>query len=340
MGVGRRIPATAAWAERPFEATVRLLERRIAATVALLCLTVGGCSLQEITIVDVEDVVVAEVYVQIGEGFLGGDRVTAFLHRTVGGLGGGFHPVPGAKIVISQDRGPSVELAETAIERCVSVTPEGGTGSCYWMAPAASVGFRPGDHLRLRIDLASGGVLTSSTIVPGDFAVLGITEGAQCLLAPSTPFTVRWTGSEGTWAYVNETLILGMKNAFLPLGIEVESDTLELLGLSISASDTTIVFPGEFGIFTRFELDQDLATSLQAGLPPGTRAPVTISATDRNYVNWARGGTFNPSGQVRVPSVRGDGTGVFASTVTRTFEVVVNPAPLGGSVSAPACPAS
>lgn len=340
MGVWRWIPAAAAWTGCPFKVTVRLLERRIEATVTLLCLAVGGCSLQEITIVDVEDVVVAEVYVQIGEGFLGGDRVTAFLHRTVGGSGSGFHPVPGAKIVISQDRGPSVELAETAIERCVSSTPEGGTGSCYWMAPAASVGFRPGDHLRLRIDLTSGGVLTSSTIVPGDFAVLGIAEGVQCLLAPSTPFTVRWTGSEGTWAYVNETLILGMKNAFLPLGIEVESDTLELLGLSISASDTTIVFPGEFGIFTRFDLDQDLATSLQTGLPPGTRAPVTISATDRNYVNWVRGGTFNPSGQVRIPSVSGDGTGVFASTVTRTFEVVVNPAPLGGSVSTPACPAS
>lgn len=313
---------------------------RVRAVVALMGLAAAGCSLQEITIVDVEDVVVAEVQVQIGEGLLGGDRVTAFLHRTVGGLGSGFHPVPGAEIVISRDNGASVELTEAAIERCVSATPEGGTGSCYWMAPATSVGFGPGDHLRLRIHLASGGVLTSSTVVPGEFAILGIAEGAQCSLPPSTPLTIRWTASEGTWAYVNETLILGMKNAFLPLGIEVESDTLELLGLSTSASDTTIVFPSEFGIFSRFELDQDLATSLQAGLPPGTRAPVTISATDRNYVNWARGGTFNPSGQVRVPSIQGDGTGVFASTVTHTFEVVVNPAPQGGSFSAPACPAS
>ena len=139
---------------------------------------------------------------------------------------------------------------------------------------------------------------------------------------------------------MNETVIVGIKDGLAPLGIDVESDTLELLGLSISASDTTIVFPGEFGIFSRFELDQDLATSLQDGLPPGTRAPVMISATDRNYVNWVRGGNFNPSGQVRVPSIRGDGTGVFASTVTRTFEVVVNPTPPGGAFPAPACPAS
>ena len=311
---------------------------RIRTLVVLLGL--GGCALQEITIVDVEDVVVAEVHVQIGEGLFGGDRVTAFLHRTVGGLGEGFHPVPGAKIVITRDGGPSVRLAETALERCVSATPEGGTGSCYWMAPTVAVSFGPGDHLRLRIDLASGGSLTSATVVPGDFAILGVVEGAECLLPPRTPLTVRWTSSEGTWAYVNETVIVGIKDAFGPLGIDVESDTLELLGLSISASDTTIVFPGEFGIFSRFELDQDLATSLQDGLPPGIRAPVMISATDRNYVNWARGGNFNPSGQVRVPSIRGEGTGVFASTVTRTFEVVVNPAAPGGAFSAPACPGS
>jgi hypothetical protein len=139
---------------------------------------------------------------------------------------------------------------------------------------------------------------------------------------------------------VNETVIVGIKDAFAPLGIDVKSDTLELLGLSISASDTTIVFPGEFGIFSRFELDQELATSLQDGLPAGVRAPVMISATDRNYVNWVRGGNFNPSGQVRVPSVRGDGTGVFASSVTRTFEVVVSAASSQGPPSASACPVS
>ena len=312
--------------------------RRIRAMVVLLAL--GGCTLQEITIVEVEDVVVAEVFVQIGEGLFGGDRVTAFLHRTVGGLGAGFHPVPGARVVITRDAGPSVELGETTIERCVSATPVGGTGSCYWMAPTASAAFGPGDHLQLRIELASGGVLTSTTVVPGDFAILGIEEGAQCLLPASTPFTIRWTASEGTWAYVNETVMVGIRRAFAPLGIDVESDTLELLGLSISASDTTIVFPGEFGIFSRFELDQDLATSLQDGLPPGVRAPVMISATDRNYVNWVRGGNFNPSGQVRVPSIRGDGTGVFASTVTRTFEVVVNEASSDATSSAAACPTS
>ena len=102
----------------------------------------------------------------------------------------------------------------------------------------------------------------------------------------------------------------------------VVEDPLKLLGLSISDQDTTIVFPSEFGIFDRFDLNQDLATRLQDGLPPSTTAQVSITAVEGNFVNWARGGNFNPSGQVRVPSLRGDGTGVFAATVSRGFLVV------------------
>jgi hypothetical protein len=121
---------------------------------------------------------------------------------------------------------------------------------------------------------------------------------------------------------VNETSISGLPEALEPEGIVVEEDPLNLLGLSISDQDTTIVFPSEFGIFDRFDLNQDLASRLQDGLPPSTTAKVSITAVEGNYVNWARGGNFNPSGQVRVPSLRGDGTGVFAATVNRRFVVV------------------
>src|SRR5690606_38046307 len=114
-----------------------------------------------------------------------------------------------------------------------------------------------------------------------------------------TPFEIHWTSSEGAWAYVNETTITGLADALAPEGIEAD-DPLYLLGLSISGADTTIVFPSEFGVFDRFDLDQDLAVRLQRGLPDGTEAAVSIAAVERNYVNWARGGSFNPSGQVRV----------------------------------------
>lgn len=305
-----------------------------------LCLALvlsAGCELQESTIVDVEDVVVAEVYVELGQGLFGQNRVIAFLHRTVGGLAPGFSEVPGARIALIRADGSTFEFAEASIQTCAATLPVEGTGSCYWLAPALSAQINPGDPLELTIALPGGGVLRSATVVPGDFGVIGIAEGAQCVLPPETTMEVMWSTSQGAWAYINETAISGIQAALVPLGIEVDADPLVLLGLSVSASDTTITFPGEFGIFNRFELDQALANSLQEGLPAGTRARITISAADRNYVNWVRGGNFNPSGQVRVPSMVGDGTGVFAAAVTRTFEVVVNPDSHGGLYSVPAC---
>jgi hypothetical protein len=115
----------------------------------------------------------------------------------------------------------------------------------------------------------------------------------------------------------------------------VEDDPLYLLGLAVSAADTTIVFPGEFGAFDRYDLDQGLALALQKGLPAGTDARVVVTAADRNYVNWVRGGNFNPSGVVKIPSLRGDGTGVFATSVSRSFQVVAPKA--GAAPSAPPC---
>jgi hypothetical protein len=136
---------------------------------------------------------------------------------------------------------------------------------------------------------------------------------------------------------VNETEINGLPAALVSEGIVVEDDPLYLLGLSISSADTTVVFPSEFGVFDRFDLDQDLALRLQRGLPDGTDADVSVTAVERNYVNWVRGGSFNPSGQVRVASLRGDGTGVFGAAVTRRFTVVAEAA-TGGSP--PDCPLS
>ena len=83
-----------------------------------------------------------------------------------------------------------------------------------------------------------------------------------------------------------------------------------------------------------YNLDHDVAVALQRGLPDSTSALVTVTAVERNWVNWARGGTFNPSGQVRVPSVRGDGTGVFGSALIRAFRVVSQSQPS----ALPPCP--
>ena len=252
----------------------------------------------------------------------------------MGPSGVGFLPVPGAQIAIRREDGRVLELAETDQDRCVETLPIGGDGTCYWAVPEAAQWLRPGDRLEVEILLPGGGILEGVTAIPGDFRLAGLPHLAECRLPPDTQLELRWSPSEGAWAYVNETTIAGLDVALAPEGIEAESP-LYLLGLSVSAADTSIVFPGEFGVFNRFELEQDLALRLQRGLPVGTSADVSITATDRNYVNWVRGGNFNPSGQVRIPSLRGDGTGVFASVLVRRWSILVDGA-VGSTV--PDCP--
>ncbi|HSG07610.1 MAG TPA: hypothetical protein VLA36_04620 [Longimicrobiales bacterium] len=290
---------------------------------AVLVGVLAGCSLQEVTLVEAEDVVVAEVYVELVSAVPGRDRLSAFLHRTLEGGTGASRPVPGARVIVTRSDGLSIELAETALETCVVSLPVDGTGSCYWAAPELAARLEPGDALEVRIELPGGGLLRGAATVPGAFSLLTVPTEASCTVEPATSFEVRWTRSPGAWAYINETLISGLRAALEPRGIEVEEDPLYLLGLAVSAADTTIRFPSEFGVFDRFDLNQDLALVLQQGLPEGTGAVVSITAGERNYVNWARGGNFNPSGLVKIPSLRGDGTGVFAATVSQTFRVLV-----------------
>ncbi len=294
----------------------------------------GGVQGRPKTIVEVEDVVVAEIVLQVNRAPGAQNRLTAFLHRTIGGVGPGYHEVPGASITISRSDGFSVELARTTLDVCAATTPVDATGTCYAVAPSTADRFGPGDRLEARVVLQSGELIFGASQVPGDFSLQNVPDGGYCTLPAETPLEVRWSPSQNAWAYVNETLIEGLGAALALEGIEAD-DPLYLLGLSVSAADTSIVFPSEFGVFNRFELEQDLALRLQKGLPAGTTAQITITATDRNYVNWVRGGNFNPSGQVRLPSLRGDGTGVFSSVLVRTLSVQVD---AEAAVDAPDCP--
>jgi hypothetical protein len=61
---------------------------------------------------------------------------------------------------------------------------------------------------------------------------------------------------------------------------------------------------------------------------------VAITAVERNFVNWVRGGSFNPSGTVRVSSIVGDGSGVFGAASTRRFTLISSTDPTMG----PLCP--
>lgn len=304
------------------------MRRALVPAVALL----AACELEQIVVVDVEQVAVAEVYVEIDEGE-GVPDVVALLHGTL---------LPeeeevdfsATRITVRRPDGLVLELAETNIEDCGDTVLDGGPASCFEADASRTPALRPGDLLEVEIRLPDGGTLRGATRVPGVFDLQRV--AGSCSLLADTQMEVRWTRSEGARAYVNETSIQGLPALLANEGIDMDDDPLYLLGLSVSADDTTIVFPREFGVFNRFELDHDVALRLQLGLPQGALAEVTITAVDRNYVNWARGGNFNPSGQVRVPSLRGDGTGVFGSSVVRRM-IVAATGP-GGAGNVPPCP--
>ena len=240
---------------------------------------------------------------------------------------------------MTREDGLTLTLVVSRNEECLRSYPKDATGTCFLAEAALASSLQAGDALELEIILSDGRTLFGATRIPGSFQIDGLDPSGldpSCRMEPDELMTVRWSRSAGAWAYVNETSIRGLADALAPDGIDVK-DPLYLLGLSISANDTTIVFPSEFGIFDRFELDQDLTVRLQQGLPAFTNANISITAVDRNHVNWARGGNFNPSGQVRVSSLRGDGTGVFGAAVVRQFSVFSSDDP---ELGPPTCPLS
>ena len=285
--------------------------------VCLAALTVlAGCDLDEVTIIEIEDVVIAEIYVNLAED-PADNEIRAFLHHTLGAPG--VDELPDALIVVRRSDGLTLELVESQLGACLDSMSIVGSGACFLADPVQTPSLSPGDLLEVEVTLADGGTLFGAARVPSSFQIDGIST--TCRVDPNTLLPIRWSSSDGAWACVNETSISGLREALVGEGIVVEEDPLHLLGLSISDQDTTVVFPSEFGIFDRFDLNQDLATRLQQGLPPSTTAEVSITAVEGNFVNWVRGGNLNPSGQVRVPSLQGDGTGVFAATVSRWFFV-------------------
>ena len=280
-------------------------------------LLLGGCELEERSLTKPEGLLVAEVYVIVGQG---PDQVVAFLQQTLGG------PLDGSlRESIIQLRGPRgilLNLARADGGLCLEDSIlDDVAGACFVAPNLEENVLQPGDYLEVEISTPGGEELRGGMTLPGSFTLLN-PEADLCALFPGLPLEVVWKPSSGAWAYAGETLIWNLRDALEPAGIQLEKDSLKLVGLSVSETDTTLVFPQEFGIFDRFDLDRDLALALQEGLPLGAVAEVAVAALDRNYVNWIRGGNFNPSGAVRVPSLLGDGTGVLAGAVRRVVRVV------------------
>lgn len=297
----------------------------------LLALAAAGCELEEITLVDAEDVVVAEVYVNLAADPQD-NEIRAFLHRTLG-TEESVADLFDARVTIRRSDGLTLLVPGASVDDCVESAPSLEPGACFLLDDSTTAGLWPGDIFEVEVLLSDGGLIFGAAQVPGRFDLKGYP--ATCRVPPDVLMEVEWSRSERAWAYLNETSIRDLPAALEPEGIEVEDDPLYLLGLSVSDSDTSVVFPSQFGVFNRFDLDQDLAVRLQRGLPAGSRAQISITAVDRNYVNWARGGNFNPSGQVRIASLRGDGTGVFGATYGHSFQVLARTDPIPSATECP-----
>ncbi|HUF69945.1 MAG TPA: hypothetical protein VMM79_14970 [Longimicrobiales bacterium] len=293
--------------------------------VLTLALHTAGCSLTETSLADGNDIVIAELVLRAGDTA----PQRAFLYRTIGS--GQASVVSGAAIEVSDAAGRAMTFVEVPARNCIDDVMGPVDGTCY-IQDGDAVAILAGSTYSLRITLRDGSVLTGTTTVPGDFEI-GTPSDAVCRLDPGTTIDLRWTPARDAWVYVTEAGLNGLAEALAAQGIELEDEPLRLLGLSISREDTTLAFPTGFGLFDRADpAVADALLAIRDGLPPGVRASVVVAAADRNYVNWVRGANFNPSGLVRVPSVRGDGTGVFGSIVARAVVLTTVP-----ESTAPAC---
>jgi hypothetical protein len=293
-----------------------------------LAFVLAGCELTEVVLTTPEDIVVAELVLRAGD-----PVQRAYLHRT-GGTGGSARVYGAAIAVRDAERDTTYRFEVAADSLCVDVNrpqPPGSLGTCYSAAVGAA-GIRPGALYTLRIE-AQGRVMTGSTRVPGALALVRPAHPV-CELPPDTPLTLEWGQVSGAWVYLAEARMTGLREALRSRGVAVTGrGTVELTGLSIGSADTTLAFPAEFGVFERFDSDlYPILVAIADGLPPVVTSNITLAAGDRNYVNWVRGGNFNPSGQIRTPSVQGQGTGVFGSLVPRQLRIVT-----GTQTGFPAC---
>lgn len=298
--------------------------------IAALVLALPACTIADVTVAPGDDRLVVE-------GVLRTDARTQFilLHRAV--QSGVAEGEPGAEVVVTRGDGVRVTFQESSLA-CYAIdpaylnsdTPVEIRGTCYASPNAAGRWVNPGATYDLSVRTTRGEEARGRTTVPGNFTITGVPvsrfndqAAVPCTLAPATPLPLTWTQSDGAWGYIAPLRIAGLRSV-LPDSFNA-ADPLELIGVSVSSADTSLVLPGEFGVFDRFSFNQNLLRLLQTGLPMGTTARVVVAAADRNYINGVRGGAFNPSGPVRVSSVVGDGVGVFGSLVPLHASLFVSP---------------
>ena len=158
----------------------------------------ASCDIDEITIVEIEDVVIAEIYVNLAEDPTD-NEIRAYVHRTVGGVGSDAGELPNALIVVRRSDGLTLDLTVDVLEACLDSLPTVGSGVCFLANPAQTPSLSPGDLLEVELTFVDGGTLLGATRVPSSFQIVGMPT--TCRLAPNTLLPITWSRSDGEWAY-------------------------------------------------------------------------------------------------------------------------------------------
>ncbi len=299
--------------------------------IGLGVLFLAACEMDSVSLVAPESLLVAEVFIASD----GSDALeaTAYLHRVLGSKD--YGPVLGANITLTAGS-QTVDLVENSDSTSTCIPPwvqretseiEGALGTCYSLGELPVAFAVPGQAIQVKITDGDASELFGQTKLPGDFSMKTPRNGRDfCAVQRDQLLELDWSKSHDAWAYIVEADVWDLADVYNYLPEDDRPpQPLFLLGLAISGDDTSMRFPSEVGLFDRYGLHRDVFEQLQKGLPESTTADITVSAVDRNFVNWARAGKFHPSGQIRTPSLMGrSGTGVIGSYVRKNFKVLAD----------------
>jgi len=274
-------------------------------------LALAGCSPTDVEIAPSPELVVAAVTavltvddpLQPSEAEM---RVVALITRSHRSLS---YELPGATVRITGEYGQSMWLEEAPDPQSACMTHRERAGSCH-VGRAWPSHFAPGELLSLEVVLPDGRILKGASRLPGHFRASGLSlKDGRCRLKPDTGYRFRWPRVYGAGAFLAEARVAGLGELWPDEG------PLSLPATLRGPDHTGILFPGDF-LYQLIEREEwALQRVLHEGLPAGASADVTIGAVDRNWANWIRV-RFGLEGQIRVPSVFGDGTGWFGTAVS------------------------
>ncbi len=303
-------------------------------------LVLGACELAEVAIEPVPDLVVAAVSVVLTIDPLDPNRIDTRAFALVA-VSERETPreIPGAAVTVVGESGRSLRLREVSDPLATCVTPlelVNGTltrppaGSCH-VAAMPGAHFAPGERLSLTVELPDGGILRGESRMPGVFTPTGLSlHGGRCRVDPDNVYQFNWAHSAGSWAYIAEARLAGLGDLW------PHQESLFLDTTLRRNDEPQLAFPRD--LFFRFFDEWELARVLHKGLPEGASAEIAVGALDRNWANWVRLGRIDLEGEVRIPSVFGDGTGMFGTAVRWKLEVESRAAdPQAGDDDLPLC---